>query len=190
MKYLEHLLLIPGCIYRSGDKSYNNFVDAVNNSIESETFKGIVIIEIENPNTDGIQPSDIRCTNFESKDILCRHAKFRYIYISLDKSEIYFESFELKNSSDNWICNFEYDYEFMYGNDHYAIEFDAYSNIYKMKFRVELYPISTGKGFTSTLTKEEALNSLYKYSGVSLRYICYDEEDDDYFIPLSDLSVL
>ena len=172
MKYLDKIIIIPECLYVIDNVVYNNFLDAVLNLNSNDILNHFYIIRIINPNATDIHPDVLNCTNLDSKNNLCIYAKNRYIYISIDKSEIYFEAFELKRSiSDNWVCNFIYDYEFLYGNKIYERTFKAYSKIYERYFDIELDPIFIGGSFTSELSKEEALNFQYMNSGVYLKYL-------------------
>lgn len=189
MKYIDKLVIIPECYYRTEDGNiYNSFIDAVINSRESAFFDKMCLIEIINPNASNIHPDEIKCNNLESKNLLCIYARNRFIYISFDKSEIYFERFELKRSiSDNWICNFCYDYEYMYGNKCFKNKFNAFSNMYNSNYYAEISPISDNKKFISDISNKEALMKEYRNSGVNLQYICFDENDNDFELPLSSL---
>jgi len=192
IKYFNNLKLFPNCKYKFENNEYDTFLDAVNNSYYNPSNNiPMIQIEIINNFATNIHPLNLECTNYQSKDILAKYAISRIIYISIDKSEIYFEAFELEDEENScWRYYHIYDYGFMY-SDKQIISI-GYSNIQKylgIIFNIEIDPVSIGKGKGfKILSKLELLNSKYMNQDLSLKCTCYDKDDGDYLIPFSTIK--
>ena len=129
-KYLELVSTFPGCRYIYNKKKFKTLDDAISNAIKdvsSCTMKRIDIVNKRAPNV-FISISDTsEIEMHETRYRYSRLARNRTLYFAHDMSEVYLETFELRDSKKkNRSYSFLYDYGYIYSNHIELIEFKKY----------------------------------------------------------------
>ena len=169
MKYEENLRLMDGDIYIRNNIKYNSFKEALDSpTSKDEEEAKMISIAIINPNAKDKLPDEIvTLKECAYRSVL---SKERNLYISLDKSEIYVELFDIESS------NYFIDYGFVYGNGKY---FPGGTHVRSLLTGEEITLCANigcivGDNFDMYNTKETILSRLlpFKYCDV---YLCYDD---------------
>lgn len=127
IKYLDHVVLVEGCTYRTSinkRKTFKSLAQALEycrkTPIEKLSKKGVNVIEIDilNPRAPD-NPEDVHVPQGllvrDCKDAMCVYGKDRTISIAADLSEVYTEYYMLA-IGDNVFSDNLFDYGLLYGN--------------------------------------------------------------------------
>ena len=149
-KYMELVVKTPGCVYIYNGKKFRSIYDAISKAVKDNsdcvTMKRIDIVNRKAPNI-FISASDAsEIEKHETRYHYSRLAKNRTLYFAHNMSEVYLETFELRDlNKKNRSYSFLYDYGYIY-SDH--IELDE-----SKKYRSSIFP------YTLYLN-----NNVYNYS--------------------------
>lgn len=117
-------------------KKYYSFGNGKRNKISN-----YIRIGIYNLDADNIAPKQYSMTYRESKDILCKYAYYRALYLSPNLTEVYCEFFHLDLDGANGAgFEYRYDYGILYGNYPYINSGTIVKSSYIPNEELSIYP--------------------------------------------------
>ena len=169
IKYLEYLKLTDKDKYDRNGIIYKSFEEALGaeTSDREKENKMIDIIIINDKAKDQLPDELVPLKECAARSIL---SKKRTVYIALDKSEIYIETFDIENA------NYFIDYAFVFGDGKYYPSKSIVRSTLTGE-NVEIYGYIgciSGENYAEFNTKEKVLDKQLKYKGCDV-YLCYDD---------------
>lgn len=184
IKFIEFLYLPDEYIVIEEDDNSEfkivttNFVDMINKLRNKYiSYRSRIKLSVYNLKADGLKQYGTS-SFLESKNLLAQHAYHRYIYLSIDLTEIYAESFSLWNPPFNISeptlnggSDYYYDYGLLYGN-YPCMDNKKITTTYFEKDEDEDYNC-IGKVYTNVYTSCKNINDkITLYNDINVSYIC------------------
>lgn len=193
LKYQEHLILYPNCKY-TWQNPYGNavWVDSLNEAINRSKLSKhkyhkygrdkCITICIYNPN---IKDNIIRNwsgSGWESMK-LSKYAEYRFIYINLDKTQIFGEEFSVIVSDNGLTTEYFYDYDLLFGGEGYPKQFKTKNDAGYDIFALMPSRYIDGSKYRYNTIKEY-MNSIFNYwekvFGCYVEFDMYYKDEDEF----------
>ena len=119
IKFIDKIVISPGCIYKSGRCKFRTLEAAVKH-LKSIKPTGLTkIIQIINKSASNIIPENCESVAIKDvKDKFCIHSRLRIIHFSNNVDEVYIEKFSLADDNEMIYFNdFTFDYSILYDDN-------------------------------------------------------------------------